>query len=106
MEKAESTSSMKYPTPWIGQAVTQLLQGTADAMEYVENPTPKKKMWMTVNDPNGPWKKAKQAALPEKAETSGTPVSEVVAEKADAAPAAAPAAAAEKVKEKEAVAAA
>uniref|UniRef100_A0A7S3Z2N7 Uncharacterized protein n=2 Tax=Lotharella globosa TaxID=91324 RepID=A0A7S3Z2N7_9EUKA len=77
MAKAATTSSIKMPSSWIGSASDQLIRGTADAIQYVDKPTPKIKMWMTVNDPNGPWKQEK--AIPAKATSTGAAVSEVVA---------------------------
>lgn len=78
MAKAASTSSIKMPSSWIGSAADQLIRGTADAIQYVDKPTPKVKFWMTVNDPNGPWKEEAKA-LPSKSSAAGAAVEEVIA---------------------------
>jgi len=94
MAKAASTSSIKMPSSWIGSAADQLIRGTADAIQYVDKPTPKVKFWMTVNDPNGPWKEEAKA-IPSKSSSAGAAVEEVMAPAAEKAEAAeAPAAAA------------
>jgi len=84
MSKAATTSSIKMPSSWIGSASDQLIRGTAEAIRYVDEPTPKVKFWMTVNDPNGPWKQEAKA-IPSKSSSSGTAVPEAMAPAAEAA---------------------
>lgn len=84
MEKVASTNNLRMKNSWIGSASDSLIRGTAEAINYVENPQPKQKMWMTVGDPKAPWKgenTAKKAIAASSA--AAAPVKEVIGDQVE-----------------------